>query len=197
MDLVVDANVLFSALIKSGKTEDLMFEPSLHLYAPGFLFDEFEKYKELITKKTKREEKDFDKVVDIFRKRITTVANEEAEKFIKKAKKISPDKKDADYFALALKLKCSIWSDDKKLKNQDVINVYSTSELLEIYLHNLAHEKMVHNIGIQYERNRAKLRSGEQSVVVKFLLSVPMTERSEFKTYFPIRCILISSPQFI
>jgi predicted nucleic acid-binding protein len=133
MDLVVDANVLFPALIKSGKTEDLMFEPSLHLYAPEFLFDEFEKYKELITKKTKREEKDFDKVVDIFRKRITTVANEEAEKFIKKAKKISPDKKDADYFALALKLKCSIWSDDKKLKNQDEIHVYSTSELLEIY----------------------------------------------------------------
>lgn len=133
MDLVVDANVLFSALIKSGKTEDLMFEPSLHLYAPGFLFDEFEKYKELITKKTKREEKDFGKLVDIFRKRITTAANEETEKFIKKAKKISPDKKDADYFALALKLKCSIWSDDKKLKNQDEIHVYSTSELLEIY----------------------------------------------------------------
>ena len=37
MDLVVDANIFFSALIRQGKTEELMFEPSLHLFAPEFI----------------------------------------------------------------------------------------------------------------------------------------------------------------
>ena len=36
------------------------------------------------------------------------------------------------YFALALKLNCGIWSNDKKLKNQDKVKVYSTEDLLKI-----------------------------------------------------------------
>ena len=58
MDLVVDANVLFSVLIKRGKTEDLIFEEDLHLFAPEFIFEEFEKYKEDILKKTERTTED-------------------------------------------------------------------------------------------------------------------------------------------
>jgi len=46
MDLIVDANVLFAALIKEGITEELFFVEQLHLYAPEFIFIEFEKYKE-------------------------------------------------------------------------------------------------------------------------------------------------------
>lgn len=55
-------------------------------------------------------------------------------KFVLRAKEISPDKNDIAYFALALKLKCPIWTNDKKLKDQDEIKVYSTSELIEIFL---------------------------------------------------------------
>ena len=48
MDLVIDANILFSILIKSGKTEELLFKEDIHLFAPEFIFEEFEKYKNLI-----------------------------------------------------------------------------------------------------------------------------------------------------
>jgi len=48
MDLVIDANILFSVLIKKGKTEELLFKDTLHLFAPEFFFDEFEKYRKLI-----------------------------------------------------------------------------------------------------------------------------------------------------
>ncbi len=41
-----------------------------------------------------------------------------------------PDENDIIYFALALKLKCCIWSNDKALKRQDRIMVLSTKELL-------------------------------------------------------------------
>ena len=36
------------------------------------------------------------------------------------------------YFALALKLNCAIWSNDKKLKEQNKIQVCSTHELSKI-----------------------------------------------------------------
>jgi len=33
------------------------------------------------------------------------------------------------YFALALKMKCPIWSNDKRLKEQKTIKIISTDEL--------------------------------------------------------------------
>jgi predicted nucleic acid-binding protein len=133
MDLVVDANIFFSVLIKSGKTEELMFDPALHLFAPEFIFEEFIKYKNHIIKKTGRTENEFNKLIEILGKRIKTISNEEIEKFIPKAREICPDKNDVDYFALALRLNCALWSNDKELKNQKVVLVYATHELLKIF----------------------------------------------------------------
>lgn len=49
-----------------------------------------------------------------------------------KRRKMAPDKDDAAYFALALKKNCGIWSNDKKLKDQDAVSVYSTHELAKM-----------------------------------------------------------------
>ena len=130
MDIVLDANILFAILIKEGKNEDLVFHDNLHIFVPEFIFDEFEKYKELILDKTYRAEEEFDELLNILRKRIKTIPNEETEKYLNKAQEISPDKNDTDYFALALTLDCAIWSNDKKLKEQNVVEIYSTEELI-------------------------------------------------------------------
>lgn len=134
MDLVIDANILFSVLIKRGKTEELLFEEDLHVFAPEFIFEEFEKYKDLILDKTERSKEEFDELMIILKKNIKTIPNEETEKFIPEAEKICPDKKDVDYFALALKMKCPIWSNDKELKaKQKVVTVYSTEDLMRMF----------------------------------------------------------------
>ncbi|MFO8052177.1 MAG: PIN domain-containing protein [Thermoplasmatota archaeon] len=59
MDLVVDANVLFAALIKDNKTAELLFKDIFHLYAPEFLLEEFEKHEDEIIDKSKRPRKEF------------------------------------------------------------------------------------------------------------------------------------------
>jgi len=133
MDVVIDANILFSILIKHSKTEELLFQEDLHIFAPEFLFEEFEKYKELIIKKTDKTSDEFEHFLKIIRKRIVIIPNEESSIFLAEANRISPDKKDVDYFALALKLKCNIWSNDKRLKEQKAINVYSSDELIKIF----------------------------------------------------------------
>src|SRR3989338_1694651 len=134
MDLVVDANVLFSILIKSGKTEELMLETDLHLLCPEFIFDEFEKYKDEILEKTKRTKKEYDDVFDVIKVKIKTIPNEETEKYMDEARRICPDKKDVDYFALALKMKCAVWSNDKPIKNkQNEVRIYNTEELVKMF----------------------------------------------------------------
>jgi predicted nucleic acid-binding protein len=67
------------------------------------------------------------------RKKIKAIPNEEIESFIPIAKEICPDPKDVDYFALALKLNCGIWSNDKVLKQQNKVQIYSTAEIMKIY----------------------------------------------------------------
>jgi len=132
MKLVVDANILFAALIKEGSTAELLISNKIHLFAPEFLFEEFSKYKELILKKTHRSNEEFNQFLDILKNQITIVPKKEITPFIDKAEKISPDPKDTIYLALALALKSNVWSNDKKLKEgQNKVNVLSTEELIE------------------------------------------------------------------
>lgn len=129
MDLVIDANILFAALIKKSGTSDMLFKHKL--YAPEFIFVEFKKYKDELKEKTHRNEEDFNELFDIFERTVVLIPKEEIETFITKAEKISPDQKDTSYLALALKLNCAIWSNDKPLKEkQKEVKVFSTSELI-------------------------------------------------------------------
>lgn len=132
MKLIVDANILFSALIKDGLTAELLISDKLQLFAPEFLFTEYTKYKDLILRKTHRNEEEFNNFLEILKDQIFIVPKKEIMPFMDEADKISPDPKDTVYFALAIALKSNIWSNDKKLKqSQTKINVCSTEELLK------------------------------------------------------------------
>lgn len=132
MELVIDANVIFSALISTGgKTCDLLFSDEISLFAPEFLKEEFEKHKQEILLKSKLAEVDFELALSLIFSRIKIIPGSEFGSFIQQAKEVCPDPNDAEYFALALKQGCPIWSNDKELKNQKNIKIYSTQELLE------------------------------------------------------------------
>ena len=131
MRLVVDANILFAALIKDGLTAELLISDKLQLHTSQFLFTEFAKYEELILKKTHRSKEEFTQFLDLLKELIIIVPKKEILPFIEKVKKISPDPKDTTYLALALAIKTSIWSNDKKLKlEQDMIEVIITEDRL-------------------------------------------------------------------
>ena len=129
MDLVIDSNILFAALLKESGTSDILFRHKL--YAPEFIFEEFRKYRDYLKGKTKRNEENFNELFDLFERKVILIPKEEIEPFIKKAEKISPDPKDFPYLALALKLRCRLWSNDRDLKEkQNTVQVYSTEELI-------------------------------------------------------------------
>jgi predicted nucleic acid-binding protein len=61
---------------------------------------------------------------------IQVFATPELKEVMGRAKEQCPDPNDKDYFALALKLGCPIWSNDKELKKQGSVKVYTTEEIL-------------------------------------------------------------------
>jgi len=133
MNFVIDANIIISALQSTeGKTFDLIFNDKLRLFAPKFLLEEIKKHKAEILKKSGLEDNQLNIVIELVSSKIDFVPKQDFKVFIGEAKRVSPDPNDAEYFALALKLNCSIWSNDKKLKNQDEVKVYSTGDLLKI-----------------------------------------------------------------
>jgi len=132
MELITDANVLISALIATeGKTYDLIFSDRIKLFSPELLLKEFEEHKKEILSKSKLLESDFELFLSLISSQIEFIPYAEFEEYISEAEKITPDQDDTEYFALALKLKCSIWSNDKKFKKQNKVKVYSTSELMK------------------------------------------------------------------
>ena len=52
MDVVVDANIVISALVKRGYTLELMFSEDLRMFAPEFLIEELLEHKDEILLKS-------------------------------------------------------------------------------------------------------------------------------------------------
>lgn len=131
MDLVVDANILFAGLIKESTTATLLFDTRLKLYCPEFILEEFMKYAIVIQQKLKRKPGEFVTIMHQLNDIIMVIPEEMYESFMEEARSISPDEKDAPYFALALKLHCGIWSQDGALEHQERVRIYSTKKIVE------------------------------------------------------------------
>lgn len=132
MELIIDANIIFAALIKGSHTRHLLLREDVSLYAPEFLFDECVKHSAMLSSKTGLAEKELVALLEelVLIANVQTIPFEDFRVYMKKAEEISPDPDDTHYVALALKLGCAIWSNDKNLKEkQNVVKVYSTKDL--------------------------------------------------------------------
>ncbi|MHA1273981.1 MAG: PIN domain-containing protein [Promethearchaeota archaeon] len=131
MRIVIDANILFAALIKNSLTAKLLISEPLQFFAPEFLFEEFAKYEDFILKKTHRTKDDFKDFYNVLKENITIIPKTKIDPFLEKAQEISPDPKDTVYLALCLAINSDLWSNDKKLKEQQsLINILSTEDIL-------------------------------------------------------------------
>ncbi len=131
MNIVTDANVLISSLIKEGKSIEILLNPLFSFYSPEFANEEFLEHGEEIIEKTHRSGEDFIEIFSQLKEIINFVKVDFYKENLKEAANICSDKDDLDYFALALKLNCQIWSNDKRMKEQQRIRIYSTKDMAE------------------------------------------------------------------
>ncbi|MEK6939261.1 MAG: PIN domain-containing protein [Nanoarchaeota archaeon] len=133
MELVVDANVFFSALMRNSHTRHFLLLGGHTLYTSEFVLEEIMKYIDEICEKTLLSREEIVSLLNeiILLANIRIIPVSEYKAYVKAAQEICPDSNDVHYFALALKLKFPIWSNDKKLKDQEKVKVYASHELVE------------------------------------------------------------------
>ncbi|WP_136686924.1 PIN domain-containing protein [Halorhabdus amylolytica] len=135
MKLVVDANVVISALIADSKTRELIVTLEPNLLTPGFVSDEIENYENLIAEKSGMTRQRVQQFVDLLFQYIEVVPVTEFHLFIEEAAEaigeVDPD--DVLYVACALASDAAIWSDDSDFDEQAVVETYSTSAVIDAF----------------------------------------------------------------
>jgi predicted nucleic acid-binding protein len=132
---VIDSNILFSALIKDSITRRMILDYEEQFLFPSYIFEEMEKHKNELLKKSKMKQRDFEVLLRLLLQKVIIIPNEVLLNYKDKAyeiiKDIDPD--DVTFIACALAFSESvIWSDDKKLKQQSKIQIINTKEMYDL-----------------------------------------------------------------
>lgn len=133
MNIVIDSNIFFSALIRNSTTRRIILSYDGFFIFPAYVFDELNKHKSFIIKKSGLSDENFNLLIKLLLRKIIIVPENILLKYRDEAKAIieSIDINDVLFIACALAYSDSVlWSDDKDLKKQSRITVWNTSEVI-------------------------------------------------------------------
>ena len=139
MNFVIDTNILISALIKDSVTRKIIIESGLNFYYPKISFYEIQKHKQLVLKKSRMSEKQFNDVLNILLDNVILVSESQFADSLDKANNLigKIDINDVVFLACALSLDLEIWSDDKHFQKQKKVKVLTTQEFVKRFLREL------------------------------------------------------------
>ena len=133
MNIVIDTNILFSALIRDSITREIIVESGWNIYYPEISFHEIRKYKTYILGKSGMDEDEYKKLLNDLLNQITIIPEESIRCKLEEARKVigEVDPDDVVFIAAALGLEDSvIWSDDKDFDKQDKVKVLKTVDMV-------------------------------------------------------------------
>ncbi len=135
MELVVDANILIAACLRPALTRELLLNERLQLWTPEHNLRETERV--LTTPECSRRlgglsQEQVESLLNHLTSRIQIIPEPEYHRYLAQALRLAPHTEDAPYLALALHLHIPLWSNDIGLKQQGIVPVYATHDLLKI-----------------------------------------------------------------
>ncbi len=133
MNLIIDTNVLLSALIKDSVTRAFIMTSGETFYYPQTALGEFEKYKSLAQSKSGLSESEYNIIFNAIKNRIIIVPEESFRLRLVEANREmgNIDIKDVMFLALALAVpNDGIWSEDAHFERQNKVRLWKTSELI-------------------------------------------------------------------
>lgn len=137
MILILDNNVLFSLMNPHSINSYLFSSIKAAFSAPDFIKSEFEEHREECLIKSKLSEHEFEIRQKDVESKIEFIELSKYKAFLKRAKDILSDPDDAPYLAAALSIKASTWSNDPHLRQQSLVRVFTTSDLVKLFLKGL------------------------------------------------------------
>jgi predicted nucleic acid-binding protein len=135
MNIVLDSNILFSALIKDSLTRRLILKYEGTFLFPSFILEELEKHKDELMEKSGLNNREFSQLLHLIIKKVLIVPSNRLNSHRNEAVKIVKDIDIDDVLFIACALAYSnsiVWSDDKKLKKQTRIKVLNTAEIRKL-----------------------------------------------------------------
>ncbi|HQU31574.1 MAG: PIN domain-containing protein [Planctomycetia bacterium] len=137
MRVVVDSNIIFSALI-SGKEAYLDIFKKNDVYIPDIVFSELDRYELRLIHKTKLKQTKFKNFVCMLFEEVIVIpkfaiSEENWQKAYKICKDI--DEKDTPFVVLSLELQIPLWTNDKKLlsgvREKGFDNIVNSEQLFD------------------------------------------------------------------
>jgi len=132
MIIVVDTNIIISALIKESIIRKLILNKNFEFITPSYTLSEIEKYKNEICKKANMTYKEFYLLLDKLFNYIKIMNINFYSNYLKEAKKSISDIKDVPFLACALAFNAVIWSDDQHFKQQKRVKALTTKEMHDL-----------------------------------------------------------------
>jgi len=133
MNVVIDTDVVMSALISDSTTRELMRDINDTLVAPIQLEREIDAHRDLLEEKSGLDESAVDELLDRLFGYVAVVPDADLKPYREPAlealKDINQD--DVIFLATALAVGGAIWSDDGDFRKQDLVPVVTTSDLIE------------------------------------------------------------------
>lgn len=136
MKLVLDANILLSLMNPNSAASYLFSSLKADFFAPLYITLEMNKHKSEFLSKSKLSAHEFEIRQGEVNERIKFFRVSQFKEFLKNALDALSDSEDSQYLALALAIKGAVWSNDPHLKQQSLVDVYSTKELINKLLNN-------------------------------------------------------------
>ena len=134
MKFVIDTNIIFSALLRNSVTRKIILSDVFELYVPEYLYEEIARHDDLILEKSKLSTTDYTALLLLFQKHTKIAKHEVYERKMPLAEQTMKevDVTDSPFLALALALGSPIWTNDAHLKQQNLVDVYTTEKVLEL-----------------------------------------------------------------
>ncbi|MBI2548099.1 hypothetical protein HYW21_01995 [Candidatus Woesearchaeota archaeon] len=139
MLFVIDSNVIFTYFWKTSVLQRVIQENNVRLVSPVFGFVELQKYEDQLQKKVQVSNPEFQKMKQELTAKVNFVPLKWYASALPAIAKIAQELPlqestelmyDVDFLALALTCGCPLWSNDKLLKKQQKVLVYTTEEIL-------------------------------------------------------------------
>lgn len=135
MKLVLDTNILISALLKDSTIRRILLNPLFEFYIPEFSIEEIEAHIDLIAERSNLSKEEVHLIMNMILANIYVVPSEQIINKYEEAKKIMRkiDEKDAPFLALALTIpNDGIWTEDRHFQRQNRVKIWKTKDLINL-----------------------------------------------------------------
>lgn len=133
MKLVIDTNIIISAIVRNSLTRKVLLSPYFDFYTPDTAISELEKHSALLINKTGLDREKIKEIIELVMDSIIIVSSGMFEKYLPIALEEMKDidETDAPFLALALSFSNDgIWSNDRHFQKQKLVRIWTTSEML-------------------------------------------------------------------